>query len=231
MLIWNRFSPRCWVCICSGFTPKLINLSCKWCKSTFKRRRICIARVGLSYNKTKGHLIREKYTGLIWKHCKTLILIKSFVCRWVHFKRLKEQFPQKCKSSHYCFTHMLMERGFCSPQNISGAWSILWITWNSWRQPKKNMQGLTCSSPASLEAPRSQKLIRKNVSLRTKWTLMLRTFGSQGFCRLLCALWSSYALKQVLICLSFLGEWCNTVLLWSSVMKTSPDDPLARKCE
>lgn len=42
------------------FTPKLINLSYKWCKSTFKRRRICIASVGLSYDKTKGHLIKRK---------------------------------------------------------------------------------------------------------------------------------------------------------------------------
>lgn len=156
VLIWNRFSLRCWVCICSGFTPKLINRSYKWCKSSrFNRRRICIASVGFSYNQTKGHLIREKYTGSIL-HITHILIKLSFVCSKVHFKRLKKQLPQKCKSSRYCFTLMLMERGFRSPRNT---WNVLLNTWSSWRQLKNNMQGLTCSSSSVSGSPKIPKSI------------------------------------------------------------------------
>lgn len=221
MLIWNRFSPRCWVCICSGFTPKLINLSYKWCKSTFKRRRICIASVGLSYDKTKGHLIREKYTGLIWKHCKTLILIKlSFVYRWVYFKRLKEQFPQNVNPAITASPTRWWKEVFV----VRKTFLVLEASFET-REIAGDDQKITCKDsravlPASLEAPRSQKWFRKDVSLRTRWTLMLGTFGSQSFCRLLCVLWLSYALKQVLIHLSFFRRmmqksWKSLIFAWA----------------
>lgn len=49
---------------------------------------------------------------------------------------------------------------------------------------------------------------------------MLGTFGSQGFCRLLCVLWFSYALKQVLIHLSFFRRmmqksWKSFIFAWA----------------